>query len=155
MTEQLTVLGVRCSNRDFAYAVLSGSKATPHQIEVRSLTYPKGFGKPQSLHWLAQEVDALLNRHSVQKIVIKRFEGQTRGGPFEERVEHEAAVMLAGGARGMRAVFKKVRSTIAKDLGQKGRAKYLTNLDTSWTPGFDGLSDKEKEAVHAAWSELF
>jgi hypothetical protein len=62
--------------------------------------------------------------------------------------------MLAGGARGMRAVFKKVKSTIAKDLGQKGRSKYLANLDTSWAPTFDGFSDKEKEAIQAAWSEL-
>jgi hypothetical protein len=117
----MTVLGVRCSNRDFAYAILGGSKETPEQVAVRTIPYPKGFAKPQSLHWLAQEVDGLLNRHSVEKIVIKRIEGKTRGGPFEERVEHEAAVMLAGGARGMRAVFKKVKSTIAKDLGQKGR----------------------------------
>jgi hypothetical protein len=77
----MTVLGVRCSNRDFAYAILGGSKETPEQVAVRTIPYPKGFAKPQSLHWLAQEVDGLLNRHSVEKIVIKRFEGKHVEGP--------------------------------------------------------------------------
>ena len=153
MAKSLTVLGVRCSNRDFAYAVLTGSKDTPKNVEVRTLPYPKGFAKPQSLHWLLQEIHSVLKRHSIQKIVLKQFEGKSRGGTFEDRVEHEAAVMLAGGSLGLRAVFKKMNSTIAKDLGQKGRSKYLASLDT-WNPTFDSFSDKEREAIHAAWSNL-
>jgi hypothetical protein len=150
----MSVLGVRCSNRDFAYAVLSGTKSQPAQVDVQTLPYPKGFAKPQSLQWLLQEVDGVLNKHSIDKIVIKRFEGRTRGGTFEERVEHEAAVILAGAIRGMKAIFKKLRSQIAKDLGQKGRPKYLANVDTSCFRNFDGRNDKEKEAIQAAWSEL-
>jgi hypothetical protein len=154
MADQVKVLGVRCSNRDFSYAVLAGTKNAPEQLDVQTLTYPRGFAKPQSLHWLVQEVDGLLRTYSIQKIVIKRFEGKVRGGPFEERVEYEAAVILAGGAQGIRAVFKKMKSTIAKDLGQKGRPKYLANLDTSWVPEFASFAEKQKEAIQAAWSEL-
>jgi hypothetical protein len=150
----MTVLGVRCSNRDFTYAILDGTKQEPQQIEVATLSYPKGFAKPQSLHWLFQEAEGLLQRHQVDKIVLKRFEGQSRGTPFEERVEHEAAVILAAAKRGMRAVFKKVKSQIAKDLGQKGRARYLAELDASKLPAYENLREKEKEAVQAAWSEL-
>jgi len=55
----------------------------------------------------------------------------------------------------MTGIFKKVKSTIAKDLGLKGRGHYLrTELDTSVIPGFAGKPDKEKEAILAAWSEL-
>jgi hypothetical protein len=146
----MTILGVRCSNRDFAYAILDGTKQTPSQLKIATLSYPRGFAKPQSLHWLFQEADALLRRHGIEKIVLKRFEGKSRGAPFEDRVEHEAAVILAAAERGMKAVSKKVKSQIAKDLGQKGRARYLAELDTSWLPSFGTLSDKEKEAVQAA-----
>lgn len=150
----MTILGVRCSNRDFAYAILDGRRDTPELVKVGTLSYPKGFVKPQSLHWLFQEADGLFRQNGIEKLVIKRFEGQSRGAPFEDRVEHEAAVILAAAQRGMKVVFKKVKSQIAKDLGQKGRARYLAALDTSWLPCFGDLSEKEKEAVHAAWSEL-
>lgn len=150
----MAVLGVRCSNKDFTYAVLDGKKAEPKLLVRETLTYPAGFSRPQSLYWLFQEVNALSEKHKITKIVIKRFEGRTRGQTFEDRVEYEAAVMLSAGSRGSRAVFKKVKSTIAKDLGQKGRAKYLANLDTSPFPNFPELTEKEKDAIQAAWSEL-
>ena len=149
------VLGVRCSNRDFAYAILDGTKQAPEQIGVASLNYPRGFAKPQSLHWLFQEAHGLLRRHRIEKVVLKRFEGrQSRGSSFEDRVEHEAAVILAAAEFGLKAVFKKVKSQIAKDLGQKGRARYLSSLDTSSFPLFDNQGEKEKETIQAAWSEL-
>jgi hypothetical protein len=91
-------------------------------LKLRHLVYPKGFVKAQSLHWLYQEADGLFRQNGIEKLVIKRFEGQSRGAPFEDRVEHEAAVMLAAAQRGMKAVFKKVKSQIAKELGQKSRA---------------------------------
>jgi hypothetical protein len=48
--------------------------------------------------------------------------------------------MIAGAASGMRGLFKKM--------------KYLGELGTSWNPNFDRFSDKEKEAILTAWSEL-
>jgi hypothetical protein len=150
----LTVLGVRCSNKDFTYIVLDGTKAAPRLIVCETLVLPKGFAPAQSLHWLFQEVTSLIAKHSVWKIVIKRFEGRSRGSAFETRVEHEAAVMLAAGAQGNHAVFKKVNRTLAKDLGQKGHARYLSHLNVSWVQNYSRLSDKQKEALQAAWSEL-
>jgi hypothetical protein len=86
--------------------------------------------------------------------VIKKFEGKSRGKTYEERVEHEAAVIIAAANRGLRKVPKKVKSTIAKDLGQKGRAHYLSVLDTSHFQTFESESEKTKEAILAGWSEL-
>ena len=55
----------------------------------------------------------------------------------------------------MSGIFRKVKSTIAKDLGLKGRGHYLqTELDTSVIPGFGSKSEKEKDAILAGWSEL-
>jgi hypothetical protein len=148
------VLGVRCSNRDFRYAVVDGRKTAPTVVRLETLLLPQGFASSQALHWLFQEVTDLLGGHTIGKIVIKRFEGQSRGKPFEERVGLEAAVMLAAGAKGMKGVFKKGKSTLAKDLGQKGRARYLTNVDTSVLPQFVAFTEKQQEAVLAVWSEL-
>jgi hypothetical protein len=148
------ILGIRCSNKDYSFAVVHGTKDTPKLVASDTIPLPKGFSKPHSLKWLYQEAEALLDKHDISKIVVKRFEGRTRGTIFENRVENETAFMLAGANRGMKAIFKKVKSTIAKDLGQKGRAKYLANLSTESIPEFGHLQDKVQEAVMAARSEL-
>jgi hypothetical protein len=150
----MNVLGVRCSNKDFTYAILTGTKRAPAQVMLNSLAFPKGFAKAQSLRWLLQEMDGIITANQINKIVIKSSEGLTRGNTFVDRVEHEAAVQIAGAARGLKGIFKKVKSTIAKDLGQKGRAHYLAHLDTSSFPDYDSCSEKEQEAILAAWSEL-
>jgi hypothetical protein len=136
------------------FAILDGTKTKPIIVEINRLQYPNGFVKSRSLHWLMQEVEGLIQNNSIDKIVIKANEGQTANKAYEDRIEHEAAVILAGARLGIHAVFKKRKSTIAKDLGQKGRAKYLANLDTSNFPNFQGYKDKEKEAIYSAWSEL-
>ena len=151
----MSILGIRCSNKDFSYVVMSGSKKTPVIIVYGSLAYPKSLVRPRSLLWFTQEVEQLIKKHSAQGIVMKKFEGRSRGGPFEERVEYEAAVYLASARCGVMAVYKKVKSTIAKDLGLKGRARYLeTELDISVIPKFSNFTDKEQEAVLCAWSQL-
>jgi hypothetical protein len=85
---------------------------------------------------------------------MKRFEGHSRGRSFEERVEYEAAVYLACARCGLTTACKKVKSTIAKDLGLKGRAHYLETLNTCVIPSFSNYTDKEQEAVLCAWSDL-
>lgn len=151
----MSILGIRCSNKDFTYAVMVGSKKKPVVQHVASVSVPKNFSRPRALHWMVQEIQGLIAKHGIQKVVMKSFEGRTRGKTYAERVELEAAVYIAGGMDGMSAIFKKVKSTIAKDLGLKGRAHYLqTSLDTSVIPGFGGKKDKEKEAILAGWSEL-
>jgi hypothetical protein len=151
----MNVLGIRCSNKDFTYAVMTGSKKAPSVQQCAPVAVPKNFSRPRALHWMVQEVEQLISRYDVQKVVMKGSEGRTRGRTYAERVELEAAVYIAGGKNGMSGIFKKVKSTIAKDLGLKGRAHYLdTSLDTSVITGFDSRSDKEKDAILAGWSEL-
>lgn len=151
----MSVLGIRCSNKDFTYAVLTGTKKNPTLQCIASVIVPKNFSRPRALHWMVQEVDGLIAKHAISKIVMKASEGRFRGKTYSDRVELEASVYVAAGMKGMSAVFKKVTSTIAKDLGLKGRGRYLqTSLDTSVIPSYAGHSDKEKEAILAGWSEL-
>lgn len=151
----MKTLGIRCSNRDFSYALLDGSKDGPVVIMVNSLAFPTGFKPAQSLNWLYQEIRGLINTHSPSIIVVKRFEGRSRGSAFELRVEHEAAVMLAAAHVGPTPIFKKMSRTIAKDLGLKGKTSYLkTRLDRSLIPDLDEYPKKVQDAILAAWSEL-
>ena len=151
----MSVMGIRCSNRDFTWVILTGSKTQPHIQELNSLGFPKNYSKPRSLLWFVQEIEQLIQRHKVQKIVMKGFEGRTRGKTYEERVEYESAVYIAGAKNGLNSISKKVKSTIAKDLGLKGRGHYLqTALDTSVIADYDAKTEKEREAILSAWSWL-
>ncbi len=151
----MNVLGIRCSNTDYSVAVLSGTRNTPQVIHCDTILYPTGFSKPQSLNWMLQEIDAVVKKHCIARIVMKGFEGRNRDKTFVERIEREAMVSLAAFQCGVKAVFKKISSTIAKDLGLKGRARYLTtSLDTSSIPGYSSYTDRQKDAIVAAWSKL-
>jgi hypothetical protein len=134
---------------------MSGSRSQP-KIEVsNTIAYPRNFAKPRSLLWFLQEIQDIAAKYDVKKIVVKGFEGRTRGKAYEERVEYESAVFIAAAKSGISGVFRKVKSTIAKDLGFKGRARYLqTSLNTSVIPTYARKSEKEKDAIVAAWSEL-
>ena len=148
-------LGIRCSNSDFAYAVMYGSKSDPHIIETNIVSIPRGYRQPQALDWLYQEIERLIADNNVEKIVIKRSESRRRNSALETRLELEGVVALAGHRSGQIPSFKKVKSTIAKDLGLKGFARYLTTrLDTSPIEGFDEYPPKSREAILCAWSEL-
>ena len=46
----------------------------------------------------------------------------------------------------------KRKVTLAKDLGLKGKARYLLTFDTSPIPDFADLDEKMKDAVLCAWS---
>ncbi len=151
----MSVLGIRCSNKDFTYAVMSGTREKPVIHHLDAVTFPKNFAKPKALYWFVQEIEGLMSKHEVQTIVLKAFEGRLRGKTYEERVQYETCAYIAAGKNGLMTIFKKVKGTIAKDLGLKGRAHYLqTILDTSVIPNFGNKSEKEKEAIWAAWSEL-
>jgi len=120
-----------------------------------SIVFPRGFNTQQNLVWFLREIEALLDKFDIEMIVTKEFEGRKRDKSFVARVEHEAMVYMAAANHGITAVFKKRKCTIAKDLGLKGRARYLsTKLDTSPIPDFNSYSDKTQDAILAAWSEL-
>ncbi len=117
---------------------------------------PKGYGRQQCLKWLYAEIDDLLRQYPVKALVVKGTEGiAPRGTAFVSRVEHEAIVFLVGALHDVRNANRKVKSTLAKDLGLKGRARYLkTDVDGSLVPGMEIMSEPLQEAVLAAWSEL-
>jgi len=117
--------------------------------------FPKTFRSRARFPGWFKKIEEIINKHNITKIVMRGFEGQVRTRTtYEERVELETAVYIAAAKCGINAVFKKVRSTIAKDLGLKGKAHYLQSLDTSSILGYDERSDIKKEAILAAWSEL-
>jgi len=152
----LIVLGIRCSNKDFAYAVMSGNKAAPTLAASAINVYPKGYTAPEILKWLLQEIQNLNKQHAVTNWAIKGAEPMAaKGKPYAFRVECEAMTSLSAANCGRSSVVRKVKTTIAKDLGLPGKAKSLTdNLDQSLVPGLADMSDKEFEAVVVAWSEL-
>lgn len=151
----MSVLGIRCSNKDYSFAVLEGKPKKPRVLHTGCVAFPKGYSPVQQASWFLQEIEALIDQHDVRDVVIKGFEGMNRGKTFVERVEHEAVLYLAAANKGIKGVVRKVKSTIAKDLGLKGRGRYLsTALDTTVIPGYDALPEKTREALLASWSGL-
>jgi hypothetical protein len=148
------ILGLRCSTKDYAYAILDGKKAAPKVIGRALVHFPKGFSRLQSVVWFSQELDALLGQHSCSLIVMKAFEGMTRNSSFVERIEHETVAYFAAAKRGIKSVTRKRKSTIARDFGLKGSGKYLATLDTSSIDDFSFVDDKIQEAILVAWSDL-
>lgn len=149
------VLGVRCSNSDYSYVVLRGTRAKPDLVEYKQITFPVGLSKDKSLKWMVDEMRDHLRRHQITAVVMKGAEALAgRNTSLLERVEYEAAIYIVCADVGITKVSKKMKSTIAKDLGMKGKAKYLTSMDTSGIPEFGKFPVKVQEAVQAAWSEL-
>ncbi len=156
MANQLVVLGLRFSNKDFTAAAVTGTKSEPSLIVAETISCPNGYSRPHTLKWLVQEIESLIVKHDVSKVVIKKAEAAAaRGNAYEMRVEHEAAAYVAAANAGNLPAFKKVKATIAKELGQKGKAKYLTNLDTEWiSESVPRRTDKIDEAALAGWTEV-
>jgi hypothetical protein len=148
------ILGLRCSNKDYAFAVLDGKQAVPKLIVQGLVAFPKGVSRIQSVVWFSHELDTLLNEHPCSQILMKAFEGMTRNSSFVDRVEHETVAYFSANRKGIKLVARKVKSTIAKDLRLKGRGRYLATLDTSSITDFALLDDKVQEAVLTAWSGL-
>lgn len=152
----MKTFSVRCSNSDFAYAVLEGDKDTPIVVSSGQIAFPKNFSEGEKLQWLHQELSGLLQNHSPEKVVVKAPEPLVkRSNAIDSRLHNESIVLLAAQTNGIKESEKKTNATIAKDLGLKGRAKYLkTGLDTDKVEGFSSYSAKIQEAILASWSSL-
>ena len=150
----MNALGIRCSNSDFSYAIISGTNKLPEIIAIGQVNFPKGFSKAHSVRWFYQEIETLITNYMIKRISIKASEAITAQKSLEDRIEHEAMIFLAAANHNIREVSKKRKNTIAKDLGVKGKASYLAKLDTTPIPDFDKYNDKLKDAILTAWSEL-
>ena len=150
------ILGIRCSNTDYTFALLKGRKKTPQLQNIKTAAFPKGYSRPNSLRWFFQEIEDYFAKHTeITECVIKGAEPMAqKGSAYSERVEHESMVLLTAANKGINA-SRKVKATIAKNLGLVGRAKALEeDLDSSVLAGYDKYTAKEQEAILAAWSAL-
>ena len=151
----MTVFGIRCSTTDFSFAIVTGQKTSPRIEHCELIVYPKGYSRPQRLKWFAQELQEVTRNRGIQEWIIKGAEPSAkRGKPFVERVEFEAITMLVAAENGIDQVPRKVKSTIAKDLGLPGRPQALNEFDYSLIPGFHEQPEKIREAILVAWSAL-
>jgi hypothetical protein len=149
----MSVLGVRCSNSDYTFAVLEGTKDKPILVSRKNVAYPKDFDTNQSFKWLYQEAAKAISDRNVSLVLIKRDESPTHGNAKEDRIGYEAIVMLAAADKGIEA-HKKVNATISKDLGLRETARDLARQDTSAIPGFESMPKKAQEAIQSSWSGL-
>ena len=69
----MNVLGIRCSNKDYTFAILTGTKKLPQLLDSETLQYPKGYSKPESLKWLLQEIEGLVTKYDVKKVVMNKY----------------------------------------------------------------------------------
>ena len=152
----MSVLGVRCSTTDFTFAIVEGTVAIPSLLRLETVAYPKGFSRPELLNWLLQEFEAINENSKPDQWAIKGAEPMAaKGNSFASRVECEAMFILSVGKLGSQNIIRKVKPTIAKDLGLKGRAKALIDdLDHSLIPEIDVKKAKEFDAILVAWSCL-
>ncbi|MBL7224726.1 MAG: hypothetical protein ISS59_01215 [Desulfobacteraceae bacterium] len=150
----MIVLGIRCSNTDYTCSILEGDADIPEVKETQHIAFPKGYGEAEALRWFYREMQSLFTSWRIDAVGIKRAETNVkRSNSLELRIQHEGIATLAAAEHGCTAVYRKVNSTIAKDLGLKGKGKYLqTKLDTSPIPNFDNYSKKKQEAILTAWS---
>jgi len=152
----MKILAVRCSNTDFAYAVIKGTQQSPTVVESTVTGYPKGYEEHALFHWFHQEIAGLLGKHSADAVAVKTAETMVkRSGSLETRIRVEGIALMSAAEAGCANAHRKVKSTIAKDLGMKGKGKYLeTKLDTSAISGFDSYNTKQQEAILVGWSCL-
>ena len=152
----MSCIGFRCSNKDYTYVILTGTKEQPQILSKGTVAFPKGFTRPQELKWFLQEVEELFKKNKITSVAIKSTEAPARkGNTYDERVENEAIILVTAYSFGIKNISKKVKSTIAKDLGLKGKSKYLTSkLELSAFPNYEKETDKMKEAILVAWSSM-
>ena len=78
-----------------------------------------------------------------------------RSNNLDCRLHNEAIILMVAESNGIKQASKKTNATIAKDLGLKGRPKYLkTQLDTSIIDEYDSYNSKIQEAILAGWSSM-
>ncbi len=153
----MIVFGIRCSNSDYTCCILEGNADSPQMNALHHIDFPKDYGEAEALRWFYQEMQGLFKEYAIDAVGIKRAETNVkRSNELERRIQNEAIVSLAAAEKGCMSVCRKVKATIARDMGLKGKAKYLeTKLDTSPIPEFHNYSQKEREAILAAWSCMF
>jgi hypothetical protein len=147
-------IGLRFTNKGFAFAVLEGARRAPNLIASSEVDCPKGFKACETAKWVKHELDAIFAKYKPNYVCIKAFEGRSKGSIYEERVRLEGVAHYCASQLGLKDLARKRKATIAKDLGLKGRARYLATLDTSPIAHFNDFGSLVQEAILVAWSDL-
>lgn len=152
----MKVIGFRCSPKEITFSILMGDKGKPKVHSVNTIKLPKGLKRIQEIKWIYLEIEDLIKNENPTLIGIKDTEIPARkGNSYSKRLENETVIIVASAMNGVKNSFKKIKSTIAKDLGLKGKARYLeTKLDTTIIDGYENYKDIEKESILIAWSIL-
>lgn len=152
----MKILAIRCSNTDFAYAVIDGTKESPTIVYSDITGFPKGYDEPALFNWFHQEILGLIDQYQPDGVALKSAEPMVkRSSPLETRIRVEGIALMTAAEKGCGIACRKVKSTIARDLGMKGKGKYLeTKLDTKPIANYDSYKTKEKEAILVGWSCL-
>lgn len=152
----MKIVALRCSNKDFACAVIDGTQEDPVLASCDLTAFPKGYEEHSLLYWFYQEIAGILNTHNPEGLAVKGAETMVkRSASLELRIRVEGIALMAASEAGCAVACRKVKSTIAKDLGMKGKGKYLeTKFDTTAIPDFDSYSAKHQEAILVGWSCL-
>jgi Holliday junction resolvasome RuvABC endonuclease subunit len=152
----MIILGIRCSTNDFSYAIVTGNQASPNIIESGNIKFPSGYNDSDRIRWFYQETGELISKFSIKGIGIKGVEPMAmKGKAYGERMQIEGILFLLAAENSIKYIKRKVKGTIAKDFGLKGRGKYLaTQFDYSNIPDFNKKSPNIQESIQVALSML-
>jgi hypothetical protein len=152
----MIILGIRCSTSEFSFAIIEGTLKTNKLLLSARTKYPNGYNHCELLKWLHNEIGDLITKYKPNGIGVKGTEAMgMKGKSYGERMELEAMIFLQAAENGIKYAKRKVNGTIAKDLGLKGKGKYLADgVDYSGITDFEKLSQHLQEAVQVALSML-
>lgn len=150
----MNILGIRTTTSEFSYVVIIGNQRSHKLKEANKIKFPTGYKHCERLKWFYQEIGNLIKTHQINAIGVKGTEPMAmKGKSYGERMELEGMVFLQASLNGIKHTDRKVNSTMAKDLGMKGKGKYLAGgFDYSEIVGFSDMSTHLKEAVQVALS---
>ena len=152
----MVILGIRCSSKDFSFSILRGNQENPSLIDSGTIKYPTGFNDAIKMRWFYQEIGDLITKHKIGGIGIKGVEPMAmKGKAYGARMQIEGMLYLQAAENDIKYIKRKVKSTIAKDLGLKGKGKYLTTkVDYSKIIDYDKKNLKIQESIQVALSML-
>ena len=151
----MKALGLRCSPSEFSFSIIEGIQKNYELVESGRIKYPKGYHHCDLLKWFYLEIERLISTYEINAIGVKGTEPMSmKGKSYGERMELEGMIFLQAAEKGIKYAKRKVNGTIAKDLGLKGRAKYLVDFDYSTIPNFFQMSIHFQEATQVAISML-
>lgn len=152
----MIILGLRCSPSEFSFSVMEGTLKSHMLVATGRIKYPTGYNHCELLRWLHNEIGGLIGKYQVNGIGVKGTEAMgMKGKSYGERMELEAMIFLQAIQHGIKYAKRKVKSTIAKDIGLKGKGKYLTDgFDYFSIDNFSKMSQHLQEATQVALSML-